>query len=147
MRHNLRFPFGALLAGLCLLVVAGMAPLWAAVTDQTPTAITLAGVADTTSAAAADGNTFTNTGYQFVEVINGSGGSITVTIDVYPSGGQGAPESLTVTDPTVTIADGARKRFGPFRKSLFNDGSEKVKVTCSATTSVTVGVYTFTPNP
>jgi hypothetical protein len=118
-----------------------------AVTDQTPTAIALAGVADTTSAAAADGNTFTNTGYEFAEVINGSGGSITVTIDVYPSGGQGSPDGLTVTDPTVTVANGARKKIGPFRKRLYNNGTEKVKLTCSGTTSVTVGVYSLAPTP
>lgn len=132
---------------IAVLALVGMVPAFGAVTDQTPTNIALAGVADTTSAASADGNTWTNTGYEFAEVINGSGGSITVTIDVYPSGGDGAPEGLTVTDPTVTVANGARKKIGPFRKRLFNDGSEKVKLTFSATTSVTVGVYRLTPTP
>ena len=137
----------ALIVALCLSVLVGMVPLFGAVTDQTPTDITLAGVADTTSAAAADGNTFTNTGYEFVEVINADASPTTVTIDVYPSGGGGSPESLTVTDPTVTVSAGTRKKFGPFRKRLFNNGSEKVKVTCSNVTSVTVGVYRLTPSP
>jgi hypothetical protein len=140
MRHFIALFLALFLALLC-------APVFAAVTDQTPTNIALAGVADTTSAAAADGNTFTNTGYEFAEVINGSGAPITVTIDVYPSGGGGAPEGLTVTDPTVTVAAGARKRIGPFRKRLFNDASEKVKLTFSSTTTITVGVYRLTPTP
>jgi hypothetical protein len=139
--------FLALLAALVLSVLVGMVPLFGAVTDQTPTDIPLAGVIDTTSAAAADGNTFTNTGYEFVEVVNANGSTITVTIDVYPSGGGGAPEGLTVTDPTVSILTATRKRFGPFRKRLFNDASEKVKITCSATSGVTVGVYRLTPSP
>lgn len=122
-------------------------PAFSAATDQTPTAIVIAGVADTTSAAAADGNTFTNTGYQFVEVINADASPTTVTIDVYPSGGQGAPGGLTVTDPTVTVSAGTRKKFGPFSKRMYNNGSEKVKITCSNVTSVTVAVYTLTPNP
>lgn len=134
---------------LLALALAVFLPLsgWSAVTDQTPTNIALAGVADTTSAASADGNTFTNTGYEFVEVINADASPTTVTIDVYPSGGDGAPEGLTVTDPTVVVAAGTRKKFGPFRKRLYNNGSEKLKVTCSNVTSVTVGVYRLTPSP
>ena len=134
---------------LLALVLAVFLPLsgWSAVTDQTPTNIALAGVADTTSAASADGNTFTNTGYEFVEVINADASPTTVTIDVYPSGGGGAPEGLTTTDPTVVVAAGTRKKFGPFRKRLYNNGSEKVKVTCSNVTSVTVAVYRLTPSP
>lgn len=136
-----------MLAALALLALLVFVPAFGAVTDQTPTNIALAGVADTTSAASADGNTFTNTGYEFAEVINANGSSITVTIDVYPSGGQGSPDGFTVTDPTVSIANGARKKIGPFRKRAFNDGSEKVKLTFSATTGVTVGVYRLTPSP
>jgi len=117
-------------------------------TNHTPTDITKAGILDTTSAAVAtDGNTWVNTGYEFAEVINGSGSSITVTIDAFPSGGQGAPDSLAVTDPTVAIAAGARRKIGPFPKRFYNDASEKVKLTFSAVTDVTVGVYRLTPTP
>lgn len=118
-----------------------------AVTDQTPTDIALAGIADTTSAADATGNTFTNTGYEFAEVINGSGASITVTVDAFPVGGQGSPDGLTVTDPTVTVAAGTRKKIGPFRRGTFNDSAAKVKLTFSAVTTITVGVYRLSPSP
>ena len=136
-----------MLAALVLLVLVAFVPAFGAATDQTPTNIAIAGVSDTTSAAAADGNTFTNTGYEFVEVINGDASPTTVTIDVYPSGGEGSPEGLAVTDPTVVVTAGTRKKFGPFRKRIYNNGSEKVKVTCSNVTSVTVGVYRLTPSP
>lgn len=130
---------------LALLVLVFLSDSAFAVTDQTPTDISLAGVADTTSAADATGNTFTNTGYEFAEVINGSGSSLTVTIDAFPAGGQGTPDGLTVTDPTVTVSAGTRKKIGPFRKSTFNDANNKVKLTFSATTTITVAVYRLTP--
>ncbi len=133
---------------LLLLLALSFVPasLWAA-TDLTPTAISTAGIADTVTAADVAGNTFTNTGYEFIEVINASGGSINVTLDAFPSGGQGSPDGLTVTDPVVAVANGGRKRFGPFRKTTFNNASNKVTVTYSAVTSVTVGVYQLTPQP
>ena len=144
--HVLRLNFRGL-AALIFLALVGMVPLFGAVADQTPTEIVLAGTVDTTSVADVDGNTFTNTGYEFVEVINASVSPTTVTIDVYPAGGQGAPDNLTVTDPTVVVAAGTRKKFGPFRKRLYNSGTEKVKVTCSNIVTVTVAVWRLTPNP
>lgn len=115
--------------------------------DQAVTPIALAGVADVTIAANAGGNSFINTGYEFAEVINGSASSITVTIDAYPSGGQGSPDGLAVTDPTVAVAAGTRRKIGPFRKRLYNNATEKVTLTFSATATVTVGVYSFAGNP
>ena len=116
-------------------------------TDQTPTDISLAGVLDTTVGVAADGNTFTNTGYEFAEIINGAGAPITVTVDVYPSGGPGAPGGYVVTNPEITVANGTRKRIGPFRKRDFNNAAEKVLITTSSQTTITMGVYRLTPTP
>lgn len=115
--------------------------------DQAVTPIALAGVADVTIAANVGGNSFINTGYEFAEVINGSGASITVTVDAYPAGGQGSPDGLAVTDPTVTVAAGTRRKIGPFRKRIYNNATEKVTLTFSATATVTVGVYSFAGNP
>ena len=137
-----------LLLGLLLSLALSIVPVcaWAA-TDLTPTNISIAGVADTVTAADVTGNTFVNTGYEYIEVINASGSSINVTLDAFPAGGQGSPDGLAITDPVVAIAAGARKRMGPFRKTTFGDSSAKVTVTYSAVTSVTVGVYRFSPQP
>ena len=141
-----RLPFGALQLLALLLVLAFSFPAYA-VTDQTPTNIALTGVADTTVAADITGNTFTNTGYEIAEIINGSGASINVTLDAFPAGGQGAPDGLVVSDPVVAVPAGTRKKIGPFRKGTFNDAANKVKLTCSAVTTVTVAVYLFNPQP
>lgn len=137
-----------LLLGLLLSLALSVAPAcaWAA-TDLTPANISIAGVADTVTAADVTGNTFTNTGYEYIEIINASGSSIDVTLDAFPAGGQGSPDGLTITDPVVAVAAGARKRMGPFRKTTFNNGSAKVTVAYSAVASVTVGVYRFSPQP
>lgn len=142
MRYCARHFALLLLVGFCSL----FGPSLAAV-DLTPTEITVAGVADTVTAANAGGNTFTNTGVEYVEVINASASTITVTIDAFPSGGQGSPGGLTVTDPTVSILASTRKRFGPFPRAAYNNGTNKVTVTYSAVTTVTVGVYRLTSAP
>lgn len=116
-------------------------------TDLTPVDIALTGTASAEVAADVAGNTFTNTGAEFAVVINGSGISITVTADAFPSGATPEVDGLVVTDPTVTIAAGATKRIGPFRKRVFNNASNKVLLTYSAVTTVTVGIYRLTPAP
>lgn len=117
----------------------------------TPVAFSLAGSADLITGGATptltDGDAFTNTGYEVAWCFNGSGAPITVTIDAFPSGGQGAPSGLTVTDPTVTVAAAALKFFGPFPRNTFNNGSGQVKITCSAVVTVKVGVMSLSPAP
>lgn len=140
MRHLVK------LCALLLLLVVFSVPSFGA-TDQVPTDISTAGIVDTTVAADITGQTFTNTGYEFIEVINGGGAPINVTLDAFPAGGQGAPAGLAVTDPVVAVANGTRRRFGPFPKSIYNNASNKVTVSFSAITTVTVGVYRFSPQP
>jgi hypothetical protein len=63
----------------------------------TPATLTIAGSVDLITggqaATATDGDAFANTGSEIAYVYNGSGAPITVTIDAYPSGGQGAPSA------------------------------------------------------
>lgn len=89
-------------------------------------------------AAGAGGDSFANTGKEFLEVKNGSGASITVTLDV-----QATLEGMAVTDPTVAVAAGATKIIGPFPTHLFNDANGRANVTYSAVTTVTVKVLTI----
>lgn len=69
----------------------------------------------------------------FVMVNNGSGSEITVTIE--------SPATIdgeAITDKTVDIAANTIALIGPFKQSIYNDGSDRVHLVFSASTSVTV---------
>lgn len=106
-----------------------------AVSALTPTQITRAGIVDSLSAANVDGNYFTNTGSIWIEVANGSGGSINVIIGAY------VDSTAIASFKTIAVAAGARKKIGPFPSSPYNDADGRVQITYSAVTSVTVGAF------
>lgn len=97
---------------------------------STSTVVT-SGLTDTLAAVAAS-DTFTNNGSQWIEVANASGGSINVTISA------GTYKTEDIADRVVAVANGARKKIGPFPVDIFGT---TVTVVCSATTSVTIGVF------
>lgn len=144
-RFALSMVIGLMLVVLAILALnlagqpAAAAPLLTR-TSLTVTEITSDGVTDTLSAANADGHKFYNDGKTFLEVSNGSGGTITVTI-VTPITYLG----LAVADKTVAISNGATKFIGPFRPSLYNytTGTDKgmVYVNYSAVTTTTVAAW------
>lgn len=104
--------------------------------------VAITGTDETLVAAAVGGDAIPNdAGKSYLIVNNGSGSSITVTIDAVNTN---APTGLTFTDPTVTVAAGVRKIIGPFSPSYFNDTNNRVNVTYSAVTTVTVGAFKFT---
>lgn len=117
---------------------------WASAVALTVKDITREGVsADYTLVAptATHGNKFTNTGHEFLQVRNGSGAPITVTIT----------PNITVDDlalPTkvYTVAatgDGTGlddQFFGPF-PNTWEYESDYIWAICSAVTTVTVGVW------
>lgn len=105
----------------------------------TVTAVSRAGVAaaPVAATAGAGGDEFENDGRTLVEVVNGGGAPITVTLDIKSTVDGGA-----VTDPTVSVAAGARKRIGPFPTGVYNDTTTgRAKVTFSGVTSVTVEAF------
>ena len=108
---------------------------------QTPVTITRAGYDVTANAVTADaGGTekWAGTGQELLAVINGSGGSITVTL----VGGVGyAVDSQTPTNRTVAVAAGHTALIGPFPESIYNDSSGNVNISWSATTSVKLLVF------
>ena len=87
------------------------------------------------SAASASGDSFVNTGREFLHVKNGSGSSVTVTIAT-----EQTVEGLAVADATVTIPAGEDRFIGPFATNTFNDSDRQVNFTYSSETSVTVAV-------
>lgn len=106
----------------------------------TVTPVTRAGVDVAGVAADVAGDEWANTGKEIVEVKNGSGVSITVTLDV-----KATLDGNAVTDPTVTITAGQTKAIGPFPRGVFNDANDRAKITYSAVTSVTTKVLQVTP--
>lgn len=91
------------------------------------------------ASAAGGGDSFPNTGVEFVEVVNGGVGSITVTLDI-----QATVDSQAVTDRTVTVAASGRKIIGPFPTAVYNDANSRVNLSYSGVTSVKVAVRKLT---
>lgn len=109
-------------------------------TELTVNQITIDGVVQALIAAAADGNSFRNSGRQFILVKNGDSAPHTVTFQT-----PGEVGGLALEDPATVIAAGASVLFGPFRPLLFNQTAGvdigKVYVDYSGVTSVTVEVF------
>lgn len=109
--------------------------------------IVQAGLAESFANAAALGDSFIDEGKQntFIEVNNGSGSSINVTINGIPSSvvvaGVGP---VTVPDMVVAVGAGARKLIGPFPKS-YRTAANSVSIAYSLETTVTVRVLRCGP--
>lgn len=87
------------------------------------------------------GDEWANTGQEVIEVKNGGGGSITVTLDIKPT-----IDGAAVTDPTVTITAAQTKMIGPFPTGLYNDATTgRAKVTYSGVASVTIRAIKVPP--
>ena len=91
-------------------------------------------------AAPADGNSFRNSGRQFILVKNADSSPHTVTFQT-----PGEVGGLALENPATAIAAGATVLFGPFRPLQYNQTSGvdlgKVYVDYSAVTSMTVEVF------
>lgn len=112
-------------------------------TELTSQTTAAAGVLETAATAAdATGNYFTNTGREFIRIINGGGSSITATIVTQGTYTVGAA-AYAINDVAVSVTNGTTKICGPFDKALFNDANSRVQITYSGVTSVTVKVYTL----
>lgn len=94
--------------------------------------IVLAGTVISAEAANVDGNYFVNDGRTWLRVINGSAGSINVTINSQTLCDQGFDH-----DQVVAVGAGVTKEIGPFETKRFNLNGY-VHVTYSAVTSITV---------
>lgn len=91
------------------------------------------------AATSGDGDTFPNDGRTLLVVHNGSGGSITVTVDaqVTEARVQHLGE-VTKAAGGGTVAAGVTQVFGPFAERAFNDATGMCEVTYSSAASVTV---------
>ena len=98
--------------------------------------VSRAGVSGALTAAAGGGDSFANDGRTYLDVNNGSGGSITVTFVT-----QQTIDGLAVADLAVAVGAGARSKVGPFPPSIYNDANGRVQVTYSGVTSLTVNPF------
>lgn len=103
----------------------------------TAATVSRAGVDVVGAAAGAGGDSFANTGKEFLEVKNGGAASINVTLDIVAT-----LDGQPVTDPVVAVGAGVTKIIGPFPTGIYNDANGRVNVSYSAVTSVTVKVLT-----
>lgn len=92
--------------------------------------------ANTGDTAADDG-----TGRMFIEVVNGAGAPITVTVPaqtttvVVPGAG-----SMAISDITVSVTNGTTKKIGPFTRAYINTAGN-VTVNYSSATTITSGAF------
>ena len=108
-----------------------------AVTALTVQQIARAGITPSFTSANADGHTILNDGKTFLEVRNGSGADITVTIDTPQT-----VDGLAVAQRTVTVgATTGDKMIGPFTTDYNQTGTEYILVTFSAVTTVTCAAF------
>ena len=106
----------------------------ATLTTQT---INRAGGIITPVSAAGGGDAMTCGSGMMLEVVNGGGGSITVTLAV-PAGRTFTP-NVAITSPVITVANGVTKWIGPVDAGTFMDPTTGLcTITYSGVTSVTV---------
>lgn len=92
-------------------------------------------------AAAAGGDEFANTGREFLMVANADASATTVT-----AAATGSAHGQDLEDEAISVPAGQTFVIGPFPPLAFNDSNQKVQLTYSKVTSLTVGVFKL-PNP
>ena len=103
-------------------------------------AVSRAGIVPTFAAAAGGGDKFSPDKDTWIEAVNGSGGSITVTIVTPKNTSYGA----AIADIAVAVAAGTTRKIGPFPREHFADTDDGLAdITYSATGSLTVGVFSL----
>jgi hypothetical protein len=93
---------------------------------------------DTLTAASGGGDAIAGyNGKQWLDVNNGSGGSITVTVNSQVNCDQGADHDFTLAVPA-----GARRKIKlPAPATRWVDGTGRAQITYSGVTSLTVGCF------
>jgi hypothetical protein len=96
------------------------------------------GLEPTYATAAGGGDTFPNTGEEFLHVINGSGSDRTVTITpTQTNASNPAYGLLTKSAPAVTVTAGEERMIGPFPQGAYG---QSPAITYSGVTSITIAV-------
>jgi hypothetical protein len=97
--------------------------------------ISRSGLKPTMASASGSGDKFPHAPNRYIEVDNGSGSSVDVTVASQYSG---VPQGLSSSDLTVAVPAGERRLIGPFSERAFADTDGNVNMSYSASSSVTV---------
>lgn len=111
--------------------------------ELTVTKVSEAGSNVSYTAASAGGDTaFNGGGNTMLNISNGSGASVTVTVASQVANVDD-PQfgDLTKDDATCTVPAGETQPFGPFAPSAFNDSNGDINISYSATTSVEIAAF------
>jgi hypothetical protein len=101
-----------------------------------------ANVTSLLAAVAAGGDSFPNTGVEFVLFKNTNAATRIITMDI-----QATVDGQAVTDRTYTIAATTGEvLLGPFPTSTYNDGNNRVNFTYSADADLKVAVFALATN-
>lgn len=100
--------------------------------------VALPSLLEAVAVANAGGDTATPGNFTWLEVTNGGGASINVTIDVPGTDEYGTAKP----DLVVAVLNGTTRKI-PLRSNGFIQTNGLVNITYSAVTSVTVGVFTL----
>lgn len=100
--------------------------------------IAVAGLTPALTAANVAGHSFTNNEKTFLQVVNGAGAGITVTV-VTAATANGEP----VADRAVTVAAGATALIGPFPSFPFEAADRSINVDFSSVTTITCAAFTL----
>lgn len=92
------------------------------------------GVTVTYASAAGGGDKFTPTDRTWIEVVNGGGSPITVTVTT-PND---IATDISIADVSVSVTNGTTGRIGPFPPGLFQGTDGLASISYSGVTSVTV---------
>lgn len=92
-----------------------------------------------TYTAAGSTDEFVNDGKTFVQYKNTNAASRTITVTSQRTCDQGGTHNLSINLPATT----GDVMIGPFTQSRFNDSAGKVQLAVSATTNVTVAVFSL----
>ena len=107
--------------------------------------ITEAGGSVTYSAAAGGGDTADNGGSTFLNIKNGGGSEVTVTITAQTTSVESSIYGdLTKANASIAIESGAEAFIGPFKPSSFNNTDGEIAITYSGVTSVTIAALYIT---
>jgi hypothetical protein len=105
-------------------------------TVNTVNRATVASPASLAVAASSGGDSFPNTGTQYVYFKNASGSAITVTEVI-----QVTIDGVSVTGKTFSIPANSDALVGPYPTTTYNDTNSRMNFTYSSATSLTVAVF------
>jgi hypothetical protein len=94
------------------------------------------------AAAAGGGDSFANTGNEFLKVTNGGGSSINVTI-VAQAACSDYGVSNAAHDIVVAVPNGQTRDIGPINPKVYNDANGRAQITYSGVTTVTVAPFSM----